>query len=764
MLLRRFLFLLCACFALGPPVMAQTQHGPFTLNAANQCAPTGVSGQATIFMNIAGTFSMTLQPKVAVQGQAAQNTQVTPTNSSTAQSTITAIGGYKADVASTDMFELCVSSYVSGSVVIYYNVSPQISTGLLGGNGGGGTVTGVTAGTGLSGGGTSGTVTVNLTTPVAAGNGGTGVANTATTTLGTANLNLATLGTGIVKNTTTTGALTDAAAADIYNLFTGCNGSSGLFLKDGGTCSAAGTGTVSTSGTPTNTQIAQFVSATVIQGISAATAFNAGTPQTTTGDLIGFTGGVPVRIAIGTTNCVAKAGSSGIVWSTLACENGTTFAYTGTGGYTGVSYGSNGSGAGLFAPVQGADQSGNAPCSNANTYCLEAPAAVTSYTQEVPGAQPASAGFMNCTAANPTVCSWVALGTIPSSAAFTSNGTSTLGYDTTAGNFHGPIAGADAIIYGAASALSINRVPKAGSNTQGLFVNSNISDSGTLMTYNGTGGLALTGTGEQFASTQGTLTTSSPFIAHTATWNAAAAFANYTSNVTCTAASAASTGFDYQLSGVSQFKLNYSGANCTTPQIVSTGELVLPAGTASAPNVQATGSASNTGLAVETTAGCWTSTGTVTGCIYNLGAAVSNTKVYGFSSTATANGTLDTAISRDAADVIDSGNGTQGDTSAKVQAAGFQSKGTKFTASGCSNSTTLGGASAGSFASGTTGTCTVTVTMGNTLTATNGWSCKANDLTTTADTVNQTATTTTTVTLSGTTVTGDLVNFFCMAY
>lgn len=256
--------------------------------------------------------------------------------------------------------------------------------------------------------------------------------------------------------------------------------------------------------------------------------------------------------------------------------------------------------------------------------------------------------------------SWSALGTIPSSAGYTSNGTSTIGYDTTAGNFHGPIGGADAIIYGAASALSINRIPKAGSNTQGLFVNSNISDSGTLMTYSGTGGLSLTGTGEQFATAQGTVTTSAPFISHTATWNGAGAFFNYTSNVTCTAAAAASTGFDYQIGGVSQFKLNYSAANCATPQLISLGELVLPAGTASTPDIQATGSASNTGIALETTADCWTATGTITACLDNLGATVSNTKVFLFSSTSTANGTPDTGVDRFAAGVAEIDVGTQG--------------------------------------------------------------------------------------------------------
>jgi hypothetical protein len=58
---------------------------------------------------------------------------------------------------------------------------------------------------------------------LAAANGGTGVNNTATLTLGTSNRNYATLGTGIEKNTTTTGAVTLAASADILAACTTCN-------------------------------------------------------------------------------------------------------------------------------------------------------------------------------------------------------------------------------------------------------------------------------------------------------------------------------------------------------------------------------------------------------------------------------------------------------------------------------------------------------------------------------------------------------------
>lgn len=56
---------------------------------------------------------------------------------------------------------------------------------------------------------------------------------------------LGALGSGLLRNTTTTGILSLATSLDVYNLFTGCTGSSGGFLKDGGTCaSPAGSGTV----------------------------------------------------------------------------------------------------------------------------------------------------------------------------------------------------------------------------------------------------------------------------------------------------------------------------------------------------------------------------------------------------------------------------------------------------------------------------------------------------------------------------------------
>lgn len=87
--------------------------------------------------------------------------------------------------------------------------------------------------------------------------------------------------------------------------------------------------------------------------------------------------------------------------------------------------------------------------------------------------------------------------------------------------------------------------------------------------------------------------------------------------------------------------------------------------------------------------------------------------------------------------------------------------GTTFTASGCSNGTLVGGATAGQFASGTTGVCTVTITLP---TAPNGWSCAASNRTTTANLIQQSASSTTSCTVTGTTVTGDVIGFLALGY
>lgn len=96
------------------------------------------------------------------------------------------------------------------------------------------------------------------------------------------------------------------------------------------------------------------------------------------------------------------------------------------------------------------------------------------------------------------------------------------------------------------------------------------------------------------------------------------------------------------------------------------------------------------------------------------------------------------------------------------------SRGTMFTATGCTVSALTGGSAAGVMTSGTTGTCTPVVTLSGALgaTAPNGWSCYMQNRTHpgTTNAMYQTASSTTTATFSGTTVSGDVMSFECTGY
>lgn len=74
------------------------------------------------------------------------------------------------------------------------------------------------------------------------------------------------------------------------------------------------------------------------------------------------------------------------------------------------------------------------------------------------------------------------------------------------------------------------------------------------------------------AATQGTITTSQPFVNHTATWNdGAVTFTNWKSNVTDTASAAGSLLFDFQVAGVSQGNLTKAGAATFTGTVTGSG-------------------------------------------------------------------------------------------------------------------------------------------------------------------------------------------------
>lgn len=133
-------------------------------------------------------------------------------------------------------------------------------------------------------------------------------------------------------------------------------------------------------------------------------------------------------------------------------------------------------------------------------------------------------------------------------------------------------------------------------------------------------------------------------------------------------------------------------------------------------------------------------------------------------STTYANTTFDLGLSRNAAGVLAVGTGTSGNASGRVKAAGYISTGTKFTASGCSNGTTVGGSTAGQFTLGAN-TCTVVVTMGSSSTAPNGWNCDANDQTAKVK-ISQSANSTTTASLDIPVSIGatDVITFSCTGF
>jgi hypothetical protein len=98
--------------------------GPVAITST-QCAQIATNNKATAYVQVIGTWTGTLQPSAAIAGQAAANLQVTPSTSSTAQSTITANGAYAANVAGFSLFQVCGASVSSGTAKVFVNVSEK---------------------------------------------------------------------------------------------------------------------------------------------------------------------------------------------------------------------------------------------------------------------------------------------------------------------------------------------------------------------------------------------------------------------------------------------------------------------------------------------------------------------------------------------------------------------------------------------------------------------------------------------------------------
>jgi hypothetical protein len=129
---------------------------------------------SSVGITVSGTWSGTLQPEVSIQGQAAANTQVTPSTSSTAASTITANGTYfTVGVAGADTFLLCGNTVASGTANVFLNISTAGSAAKGGSSGGAGTVT-HTAGALTSGGVVIGNGTADIKVDSGCSTNGTG--------------------------------------------------------------------------------------------------------------------------------------------------------------------------------------------------------------------------------------------------------------------------------------------------------------------------------------------------------------------------------------------------------------------------------------------------------------------------------------------------------------------------------------------------------------------------------------------------------------
>jgi hypothetical protein len=124
--------------------------------------------------------------------------------------------------------------------------------------------------------------------------------------------------------------------------------------------------------------------------------------------------------------------------------------------------------------------------------------------------------------------------------------------------------------------------------------------------------------------------------------------------------------------------------------------------------------------------------------------------------------TLTTATVSNQLDIADAITATDYTVGPMKLRGGEVSTGTTFTiTSGCATVSALtGGATAGTFATTTTGVCTPVIALP---TAPNGWACQASDLNR-ANVFTQTARTTTSCTVSGTTVSGDTVIFMAIGF
>ncbi len=101
---------------------ASISWGQSSSLTSTQCFLIDTGSRATVAFQVTGSWSGTIQPQAAIQGQSAVNLQVTPVASSTPQATVTANGAYFVNVAGYSIFQVCGAS-ITGTAIIYANTS-----------------------------------------------------------------------------------------------------------------------------------------------------------------------------------------------------------------------------------------------------------------------------------------------------------------------------------------------------------------------------------------------------------------------------------------------------------------------------------------------------------------------------------------------------------------------------------------------------------------------------------------------------------------
>jgi hypothetical protein len=384
-----------------------------------------------------------------------------------------------------------------------------------------------------------------LTTPLTAGQGGSGVANTANFTLGTSNVNLATLGSGIVYNTTTTGALTNATASQILSACTGCAPlasptftgtvttpltTAGLVTTTSGgalgsealaTASQGGTGVANTATLTLGTSPRNY--ATLATGLEVNT--------TTTGAVSTATAhNVAVPLACADTSASGTAQSC-TTSPTFVPASGDCVLYTTTTANTGaLTLNVNSSAADAVQKWMGtALASGDVPANHPQPACFDgthwqlstignAPSGGVASVNTLTGAvvvEAATAGQVAISGGNAAALTGAAdltyathtfsgisttifdlspaTGTaafkVPVKAGETATAAGVVDFDSTNNNYHGYVNGADSIFLNIAAAPTTNVIPKyvvSGGNT--IAGSSSITDNGTTATSTDTGG------------------------------------------------------------------------------------------------------------------------------------------------------------------------------------------------------------------------------------------------------------------------------------